>query len=118
MRPVLQQETSRAPALPDHSRHCASSVAHEQQLLAGIAPHEAEIGGAAREAFQSSGAAALRDAADQRRLAVHHLVMAERSTKFSVKAYIRPKFINGGASAVDRIADRYRSVSFINPCST
>ena len=51
----------------------AELAAHEQKLLAGMSPHEAEIGAQVGEVLP----AVARHLADQRALAVHHLVMAE-----------------------------------------
>ena len=47
---------------------------HEQQLLAGIAPHEGVVGAQVGELLP----VVARHLAEQRALAVHHLVVAER----------------------------------------
>ena len=52
----------------------AELAAHEEQLLAGMRPHEAEIGAQIRELLP----AVARHLAEQRALAVHHLVVAQR----------------------------------------
>ena len=57
-------------------------AAHEQQLLAGMRPHEAEIGAQVGELLP----AVARHLAEQRALAVHHLVVAERQHEILVKA--------------------------------
>jgi hypothetical protein len=56
-------------------------LAHEQQLLARMAPHEAVIGAQIGEFLPSSPGIA-----QHRALAVHHLVMADRQDEVLRKA--------------------------------
>src|SRR5437764_82050 len=65
----------------------AELAAHEQQLLARVGPHECDIGSQISKALP----AVARHLADQRALAVHHLVMAERQDEVLVKGIKQPK---------------------------
>ena len=60
----------------------AELAAHEQQLLAGMRPHEAEIGAQIGEALPRVA----RHVAEQRAFAVDHLVMRSGRMKRSEKA--------------------------------
>ena len=60
---------------------------HEQELLARMAPHISEIGAEIGEALP----AVARHLADQRSLAIHRLVMAEREDKVLVKRVEQPE---------------------------
>ena len=56
-------------------------AAHEQQLLAGMRPHEGKIGAQIGESLPPVA----RHLADQRALAVHHLVMPQRQDEILVE---------------------------------
>src|SRR5262249_33101377 len=62
-------------------------AAHEQELLSGMAPHVSEISAQIGEALPAVAG----HLADQRSLAVHRLVMAEREDEILVKSVKQPK---------------------------
>src|ERR1700719_4501349 len=82
--PLVQRFAEQLPVEPDIVVPLAllsELAAHEQELLTGMAPHESEIGSQIGEALP----AVARHLADQRALAVDHLVMAEREGEILVK---------------------------------
>src|SRR5271165_6756546 len=62
-------------------------TAHEEKLFAGMGPHKSEIGAKIREALPTVA----RHLTDQRSLAVHDLVVAERKDKVLVKCIKQPE---------------------------
>ena len=101
--PLVQRFAQQLPVEPDIVVPLAllsELAAHEQQLLAGVGPHESEIGSQISETLP----AIARHLADQRTLAMHHLVVAERQDEILVKGVEQPEAqVVVVVFAVDRI---------------
>ena len=87
-------------------------LAHEQQFLTGIAPHETVVGAQCRELLP----VVARHLRQQRALAMHHFVMGQRQHEIFREGIEQAEGqLVVVVLAIDRVRFRYSSVSCMKP---